>query len=233
MKTTKGEIMAKSKESNETSRQSNQQRVASEQPRSGEQSNQLAATQQRGEGQGSEQEQQRAMSRRGQPALTLWSSPFSFMRRFGEDMDRLFADFGLSRGLVQRDMSQLAAWTPQVEVMEREGNMIVRADLPGMNPDDVQVEITDDAIILQGERRQEHEEQREGRYVSEVTYGTFYRAIPLPEGANAENARATFRDGVLEITVPVQQRESRRKQLQIESAQQTGQQQARAAGARG
>jgi len=219
--------MAKGKESNETSRQTGQQGGKSEQ-QSGQQSNQLA-------GQGGGQSRQGQLSRRTQQSFApaLRSSPFSFMRRFGEDMDRLFEDFGFGRGLIQRDMAQMAAWSPQVEVTERDGSLIVRADLPGMTPDDVQVEIKDDAIILQGERRQEHEEQRSDMYVSEVSYGTFYRAIPLPEGANAENAQATFRDGVLEITVPLPQRETRRRQLEIQDSSQTGQQQAKAAGARG
>ena len=92
-------------------------------------------------------------------------------------------------------------WSPQIETFEREGQLVVRADLPGLKKDDVNVEITDDAITISGERRNEDEERREGYYRSERSYGSFFRSIPLPEGVNAEDANATFNNGVLEITM--------------------------------
>ena len=64
------------------------------------------------------------------------------------------------------------------------------------------VEVTDDTVTIHGERKREHEEEREGLYRSERSYGTFWRVIPLPEGAISEQAKANFRDGVLEITLP-------------------------------
>jgi HSP20 family protein len=94
-------------------------------------------------------------------------------------------------------------WAPQIEVFQRENELVIRADLPGMKRDDITVDITEDAVTIQGERRQESEEEREGVYRSERVYGSFYRAIPLPEAAIIEQANATFRDGVLEITMPV------------------------------
>jgi HSP20 family protein len=175
---------------------------------------------------------QRTGLARSQQSAIL-ASPFSFMRRFGEEMDSLFEDFGLGRGLVS-NLRGLTNWSPRVEVFEREGQLVVRADLPGLNKEDVHAEITDEAIILRGERRQERQEQREGSYLSEVSYGSFYREISLPEGANAENAKATFRNGVLEISLPTSQRQSRRRQLEIQDASQTvAQPQAKAAGFKG
>jgi HSP20 family protein len=75
-------------------------------------------------------------------------------------------------------------------------------DLPGLDKDDVKVEVGDGAITIQGERRREHEEEREGFYRSERSYGSFSRMVPLPEGAITDQAKATFRHGVLEITMP-------------------------------
>ena len=92
-------------------------------------------------------------------------------------------------------------WSPQVEVFEREGQLVLRADLPGLTKEDVKVEVTNEAINISGERKSEHEEKREGYYRSERSYGSFYRSIPLLEGVNAEDANATFRNGVLEITM--------------------------------
>jgi len=102
--------------------------------------------------------EQTGLSRRENLAPAVWASPFSFMRRFGEDMDRLFEDFGFARGVIPEGFAQMAEWSPQVEVTERDGQLVVRADLPGLNKDDVQVELRDEAIIIRGQRKQEREE---------------------------------------------------------------------------
>jgi HSP20 family protein len=95
----------------------------------------------------------------------------------------------------------------------------VRADLPGLTKDDINIAVADDAITIRGERRQEREESEEGFYRSERSYGSFYRQIPLPEGVSAEDAEATFRDGVLEITMPAPQRaEQRSRRLEIKES---------------
>jgi HSP20 family molecular chaperone IbpA/Arc/MetJ-type ribon-helix-helix transcriptional regulator len=86
---------------------------------------------------------------------------------------------------------------PAVEVRERDGNLVVSAELPGLNKDDVKVEVTGDGLVIQGERKREQEEERGGVHRSERSYGSFYRSIPLPEGANIEQAKAQFNNGVL------------------------------------
>jgi HSP20 family protein len=171
--------------------------------------------------------QQTGIARRGQfgPA-TLSSNPFAFMRRFSEDMDRLFDDFGFGsnwlgpsfgRDFFPRSLGEFrqSLWSPQIETFEREGQLVIRADLPGLKKDDVNIEITDDAITISGERRDEDEERREGYYRSERSYGSFFRSIPLPEGVNAEDANATFNNGVLEITMQAPQLQSRGRRLEI------------------
>ena len=140
-------------------------------------------------------------------------SPGSIFRRMSDEMDRMWGEFGLQRG------EGRGAWTPAIEVMHREGSLVVRAELPGLKPDDVKLEITDDAIVVEGERKEEHEETQGGRRMSERRYGHFYRSVPLPEGANAEQAKARFDNGVLEITVPVQDTGSKRRQIPIERTQ--------------
>ena len=168
-------------------------------------------------GQGSTQREARPSSgrlarREPSGSFGLWgTSPFTLMRRMLEDMDRLFEGSGPARFAstnereLERQIQGAAAWAPRVEVSERDGRMVVRADLPGLRKEDVRVEVTDDAITIEGERRQEREVEGSGVYRSEVTYGSFYRAIPLPEGANADAAEARFANGVLEITIPLQQ----------------------------
>ena len=156
-------------------------------------------------------------------SMTRWEPAREFVT-LREAMDRLFEDFGVgSRGLMpgfgRGFMSDVefgqGLWSPQIETFEREGQLVIRADLPGLSKDDVNVELTDDAITISGERRNENEEQREGYYRSERSYGSFYRQIPLPEGVNAEDAQATFRNGVLEVTMKAPQLQSHKRRLEI------------------
>lgn len=140
----------------------------------------------------------------------LFSSPFSLVRRFSEEMDRTFGRF------FSRDDGE-SFWSPAIEVTENDGQLKVHADLPGLKPEDVRVEVTDDQLIIQGERKYEREEKKKGVYHSERRYGQFYRAIPLPEGANTEQTKAQFENGVLEITMPVPEQENNRREIPIES----------------
>jgi HSP20 family protein len=132
-------------------------------------------------------------------------SPFRALQRFADEIDRMFDDVGRRWGAMPawRERTATDMWAPQIEVFQRENELVIRADLPGMNRNDITVDVTDEVATIQGERRQETEEEREGIYRTERAYGSFYRAIPLPEGAITEQANATFRDGVLEITMPV------------------------------
>ncbi len=145
----------------------------------------------------------------------LAATPFTFMRRFSEEMDHLFEDFGLGHAWLtpMLDKAQLpqGLWSPQVEMFERGNELVLRADLPGLSKDDVNVELADDAITIEGERKNEHEEKHDGYYRSERSYGKFYRRIPMPDGIRAEDAKASFSNGVLEITMPAAKREERKR----------------------
>jgi HSP20 family protein len=131
------------------------------------------------------------------------------LERLGAEMDRLFDVFGIGRGwLAPLPVPRWAragvteAWSPDAEMFQRNNELVIRTDLPGLTKDDVKVDITEDAVTIQGERKWEHEEERRGFYRSERSYGSFYRMIPLPEGAISDQAKATFKNGVLEITMP-------------------------------
>jgi len=175
---------------------------------------------------GTETRSETGIARREASANLRTVSPFSLMRRFSEEMDRVFGNVGFEGGLASgfnREFGRLAdlegsMWLPQVESFERDGKLVVRADLPGLKKDDINVEITDDAIKIRGERRQEEEENEKGYYRSERSYGSFYREIPLPSGANAEDADATFRNGVLEITISAPARHGRSRRIEIGEA---------------
>ena len=148
-------------------------------------------------------------------------APGNLVRRFRDEMDRLFEDFGfdnLTRSLPNAEALGLGLWAPEVEIFERAGEMVVRADLPGLNKEDIRIDLTDRAITIDGERRQEHEKSDNGYYRSERSYGRFYRRIPLPESVDIDTAKAYFRDGVLEVTFAVSERkEHRARKLEVSS----------------
>jgi HSP20 family protein len=146
------------------------------------------------------------------PADFLSANPFSLMRRMSEEMDRTFGSvFGQTSGRGS------GAWLPAIEVTDNNGQLQIHADLPGLRPEDVKVEVTNDSLIIHGERRVEHEHKVGRAYRSERRYGEFYREIPLPEGVNPEQVKAQFRNGVLEVTLPMPEQVSNRRQIPIQS----------------
>ena len=152
------------------------------------------------------------------PYFGTTASPFHLMRQMADDIERLFSDvdfarvgFGLQSpqrgtGLLDpwRSGSRLAdaTWAPQMETFRREGNLVVRADLPGLTKDDINIEAEDDVLVISGERSDETRDERDDFYRSERTYGRFFRAIQLPDGVDADKIDATFKDGVLEVVIP-------------------------------
>jgi HSP20 family protein len=153
-------------------------------------------------------------------------SPFRFVRRFAEDMDRLFEDmgprgFGLTplfrREPLFKEFREFANmnFVPQVERFMKDGNFIVRVDLPGVDKNDVTLEVEDDLLVIKGERKQETEEKREGFFHSERHYGSFLRSIPLPEGVDLTDAKAMFNDGVLEVTMKAPDLKSTTRRIEI------------------
>jgi len=152
--------------------------------------------------------------------------PFDLMPRFPFDMEKMFSDFGFNKPLFDpaffaleepwfETTEEMADFMPAVEMLRDGDKLIVRADLPGMNKDDIDVEIRDKRLIIKGERKNETEEKREGFYRTERTFGTFYRSLPIPETANFDEARAIFKNGVLEVTLAVPALASNGKRLEI------------------
>ena len=150
------------------------------------------------------------------------------MRRMQEDMDQLCSAFGFGRlglsptfgSLLSSDVDDLPArigrggtnelWSPQIETFRRGDKIVVRADLPGVDKDDVDVNVENGVLTISGERSAENEDQGDGWYRTERSYGSFYRALPLPEGVDADHCDASFKDGVLEITLPAPNEENAR-----------------------
>lgn len=166
---------------------------------------------------GSRRGKQSAMQRSGgqdgrgralQLGNSLLPTPWALMRRLSEELEQLVDSATATRA----DVS-----APAMEVIERPDAIVVRADLPGLAADDIEVTVQDNVLTISGERRQESREENEGVVRSEVTYGSFARSIVLPDGADPENVKATFRDGVLEVSVPLAGERDRGKRIEVKA----------------
>jgi HSP20 family protein len=159
--------------------------------------------------------QTRGVSHSRDPFDVFSFGPFATMRRMQEGIDRLFSGFGT--GLSPFGEEASFDWAPAIEAFQRGNEFVVRADVPGLSRDNLSVEVGDNALTIRGERKFDHEEEREGVFRSERAYGSFCRVVPLPEGAVADSAKANFRDGVLEIVMQAPSQEVRRgRRIEIE-----------------
>jgi HSP20 family protein len=145
--------------------------------------------------------------------------PFSLLRQMTSELDRAFDDWPSFRWPSFRAAAvpDTVTWSPKIDVFEQHNRLVTRVDLPGMKKEDVSVEVTDGHLALSGERKRETEEKKDNFYRSEREYGSFYRAVPLPDGVKLEDVKATFADGVLEVSIPLPaQPEAKVRKVQID-----------------
>ncbi len=141
-------------------------------------------------------------------ALIRWE-PARELGTIQNEMNRLFNNFfdtptTTGNGAHRR-------WIPSMDLVETEGDFVLRADLPGLSEQDVNIELEDNVLTISGERRAEHEERNEGYYRVERSSGSFRRSLTVPEGIDPESVKATFDRGVLEVRVPKPQQRKPRK----------------------
>ena len=130
--------------------------------------------------------------------------PLNLLRQMTSELDRMFDEpwtlFRPSSELLSTDAPM---WAPKVDVVTKDNTLVTRVDLPGMKKEDVLVEVQDGYLTLSGERKKELKEEDANFYREEREYGSFCRSIPLPKGIKAEDVKATFNNGVLEVMVPL------------------------------
>ena len=116
----------------------------------------------------------------------------------------------------------LRRWIPAMDVTETDEQYVLRADLPGLSEDDVNVELDDNVLTISGERKSEHEQRNEGFYRVERASGSFRRSLTLPEGVDADAIQASFDSGVLEVRIPKpEQTKPRKVQISVGGAART------------
>ena len=139
--------------------------------------------------------------------------PFDIIRRFRSELEDMFQDFmgGFGTGF-----SELMDFrTPAVDIRETEDQIIVHADIPGFSKQEIDIEIAGDRLKIKAESKVEKEEEKKGYHSRERSYKGFYREIKLPKATKPEESKASYRDGVLEITLPKTE-EEKGKKLEIE-----------------
>ena len=138
-------------------------------------------------------------SRRG-GALRQGSDP---MRTLQSSLNQVFEDFFRGLDMPGLASSELAGVRmPDIDVQDTGNSLEIRAELPGMSEDDVELSLSDGALVIRGEKRQERSEEDERYVLRERAFGRIERAVPLPEGVDPDRAEASFRNGVLTVTIP-------------------------------
>lgn len=141
--------------------------------------------------------------------LTKWE-PFSDLVSLRDDMDRLFETF-----FGQHPEGREGFWTPIVDIEESNGNILVKAEIPGMEKDEIKVSVRDNMLTISGERKQEIETKDKTFHRIERSYGKFSRTITLPSEVDADKVKAAYKDGVLNIILPKPE-SVKPKQIEVE-----------------
>jgi len=146
-------------------------------------------------------------------SLIRWD-PFDDLASLRESMDKLFEEFFTRRP--DRGRAPVV-WQPAIEAYETDGDVVVRAELPGIDPKQVEISVTEDTLTVKGEARTEQEEKKRNYYRRELRYGSFVRSIALPSGVQGDKAAASYKNGILEIKVPKSER-AKLKTVKVEVA---------------
>ena len=147
-------------------------------------------------------------------SIVKWS-PLKELEEMRRDMDRLFEEFFAPSRRRRWGKPEAGLIVPNIEMYDRKNEIVVKAELPGVAKEDIDLSITKDSLTLKGEVKKEEEVKDENYYSCERSYGSFTRTIALPVDVDNEKAKASFKNGVLEIVLPKKE-EAKPKEIKIE-----------------
>lgn len=148
-------------------------------------------------------------------------SPFRGFYDMQSEMNRMFDEMfgGLTRAGSRQQGEAATRWAPALDALQEDGDIVVRAELPGVRPEDVEVTFHNGVLTISGERKAEQEKEGSGYYVRERRYGSFRRSMTLPQGTDDSKIHARFQDGVLEVRVEGAAAVQEPKRIQIEGGE--------------
>ena len=139
-------------------------------------------------------------------------APFREFERVRRQMDRLWDSF-LEGGLRRRGEGEVE-WLPSLDVAETKNELVVKAEVPGMDPKDIDISLSDGVLTIRGEKRQEKEEKEADYHLVERSYGSFTRSVQLPREVQSDKISASYKNGILKIALPKSE-EARKKEIKI------------------
>jgi HSP20 family protein len=143
--------------------------------------------------------------------LTTWR-PFRELDKMRGEMDRLWDAF--FEGRPRKNTMEEGEWLPSVDVSETKNDLVVKAELPGMDPKDIDISLSDGLLTIKGEKKQEKEEKEENYHFIERSYGSFTRSVQLPREVKHENISASYKNGILKVVLPKSE-EAKTKEIKI------------------
>ena len=149
--------------------------------------------------------------------ITTWKpfrelEPFREFDRMSREMDRLWNSFS-EGGLIKRN-DEDGVWLPSLDISETKNDLVVKAELPGMDPKDIDISLSNGSLTIKGEKKQEREEKEENYHFIERSYGSFCRSVRLPKEVKHDKVSASFKDGVLKIVLPKSE-EAKKKEIKV------------------
>jgi HSP20 family protein len=147
-------------------------------------------------------------------------SPFRGFNDTQSEVDRLFNEMlgGVSRGQWRQGGQHLAQWAPAVDVLTKDDDLVIRAELPGVKQENVDITLQNGVLTISGEHKVDEKEERGSYHIRELRYGSYRRSMTLPEGTDESKVHARFEDGVLEVTVEGAAIEQAPKRIEIEGS---------------
>jgi HSP20 family protein len=139
-------------------------------------------------------------------------APFKEFERMRRDMDRLWDSF--FEGGLRRRTEGAGEWLPSLDVSETKNELVVKAEVPGMDPKDIDISLSDGMLTIKGEKKQEKEEKEADYHLVERSYGSFTRSVQLPKEVQSEKINASYKNGILKITLPKSE-EAKKKEIKI------------------
>jgi len=143
--------------------------------------------------------------------LALWR-PFRELERMRREMDRLWDSFFEERP--RKKGEEIGEWMPAIDLSETNNDIIMKAELPGIDPKDIDISLTNDVLTIKGEKKQEKEEKEEDYHLIERSYGSFIRSIRLPKDVQSDKISASYKNGILKVILPKSE-EAKKKEIKI------------------